>query len=208
MKVRSRGARVEFLMIIVHGGWGSHARKEALPPASVLIFFWEFPKLLQQICQIQSKHEFHDSKDQLFLKRKCAVKVFQAYRPAIDHDVEKQNIGATKSVACVFYCMIYAAWLLHYWIASRQRGFYNSVSPFPKLTIVCTLFFCCCSQNETPHDIYIHYSNAYFPSPRLPKESYVAADYRTMKFTRTFCLFFAFKDFWGLATGSLKCHPT
>ena len=80
--------------------------------------FWEFPKQLQQICQIQSKHEFHDSKDQLFLKRKCAVKVFQAYRPAIDHDVEKQNIGATKSVACVFYCMIYAAWLLHYWIAS------------------------------------------------------------------------------------------
>ena len=64
---------------------------------------------IQQICQIQSKHEFHDSKDQLFLKRKCAVKVFQAYRPAIDHDVEKQNIGATKSVACVFYCMIYAA---------------------------------------------------------------------------------------------------
>ena len=91
---------------------------------------------------------------------------------------------------------------------SKQRGFYNSVSPFPKLTIVCTLFFCCCSQNETPHDIYIHYSNAYFPSPRLPKESYVAADYRTMKFTRTFCLFLAFKDFWGLATGSLKCHPT
>ena len=63
MKVRSRGARVEFLMIIVHGGWGSHARKEALPPASVLIFFWEFPpSKLQQICQIQSKHEFHDSK--------------------------------------------------------------------------------------------------------------------------------------------------
>ena len=169
---------------------GSHARKldcRHLPLYSS--FFGSFQSYYNRFAKFNPSMNFMIQKINFFLKRKCAVKVFQAYQPAIDHDVEKQNIGATKSVACVFYCMIYAAWLLHYWIASRQRGFYNSVSPFPKLTIVCTLFFCCCSQNETPHDIYIHYSNAYFPSPRLPKESYVAADYRTMKFTRTFVYF-------------------
>ena len=143
-----------------------------------------------------------------FLKRKCAVKVFQAYRPAIDHDVEKQNIGATKSVACVFYCMIYAAWLLHYWIASRSVASITLFLLFQSLQLCAHCSFVVVRKTKL---LTISISTTLMHTSRpldSPRNLTWPPTIGPWNSPELFVYFFAFKDFRGLATGSLKCHPT